>query len=205
MPRTITTPTETSSRKPRTPAPRVLQLDLHGTPQSWMPLEQAAVHYASGAVAWDAGLAPLATLRGGHNAATGRQSVLDVAPIIALRGVARINLFDVVPGLTKRRLLRRDRHTCAYCGGVFSEEILQCEHIVPQSRGGATSWTNLVAACAACNGYKAARLPEEAGMRLLFLPYVPSRYESFLLDGRNVRADVHEWLTRRLPKGSRLH
>ncbi|MBV7542254.1 HNH endonuclease [Acidovorax sp. sic0104] len=205
MPRTITTPTETSSRKPRTPAPRVLQLDLHGTPQSWMPLEQAAVHYASGAVAWDAGLAPLATLRGGHNAATGRQSVLDVAPIIALRGVARINLFDVVPGLTKRRLLRRDRHTCAYCGGVFSEEILQCEHIVPQSRGGATSWTNLVAACAACNGYKAARLPEEAGMRLLFLPYVPSRYESFLLDGRNVRADVHEWLARRLPKGSRLH
>ncbi|RZJ52138.1 MAG: HNH endonuclease, partial [Acidovorax sp.] len=182
-----------------------LQLDLHGTPQSWMPLEQAAVHYASGAVAWDAGLAPLATLRGGHNAATGRQSVLEVAPIIALRGVARINLFDVVPGLTKRRLLRRDRHTCAYCGGVFSDAVLQCEHIVPQSRGGATSWTNLVAACAACNGYKAARLPEEAGMRLLFLPYVPSRYESFLLDGRNVRADVHEWLAKRLPKGSRLH
>ncbi|CAN7241121.1 MULTISPECIES: HNH endonuclease [unclassified Acidovorax] len=205
MPRTTITPTEPSSRKPRTPAPRVLQLDLHGTPQSWMPLEQAAVHYASGAVAWDAGLAPLATLRGGHNAATGRQSVLEVAPIIALRGVARINLFDVVPGLTKRRLLRRDRHTCAYCGGVFSEDVLQCEHIVPQSRGGATSWTNLVAACAACNGYKAARLPEEAGMRLLFLPYVPSRYESFLLDGRNVRADVHEWLAKRLPKGSRLH
>ena len=198
MPRTTIT-------NPRAPAPRVLQLDLHGTPQSWMPLEQAAVHYASGAVAWDAGLAPLATLRGGHNAATGRQSVLEIAPIIALRGVARINLFDVVPGLTKRRLLRRDRHTCAYCGGVFSDDVLQCEHIVPQSRGGATSWTNLVAACAACNGYKAARLPEEAGMRLLFLPYVPSRYESFLLDGRNVRADVHEWLARRLPKGSRLH
>ena len=198
MPRTTIT-------NPRAPAPRVLQLDLHGTPQSWMPLEQAAVHYASGAVAWDAGLAPLATLRGGHNAATGRQSVLEIAPIIALRGVARINLFDVVPGFTKRRLLRRDRHTCAYCGGVFSDDVLQCEHIVPQSRGGATSWTNLVAACAACNGYKAARLPEEAGMRLLFLPYVPSRYESFLLDGRNVRADVHEWLARRLPKGSRLH
>ena len=198
MPRTTIT-------NPRAPAPRVLQLDLHGTPQSWMPLEQAAVHYASGAVAWDAGLAPLATLRGGHNAATGRQSVLEIAPIIALRGVARINLFDVVPGLTKRRLLRRDRHTCAYCGGVFSDDVLQCEHIVPQSRGGATSWTNLVAACAACNGYKAAGRPEEAGMRRVLLPYVPSRYESFLLDGRNVRADVHEWLARRLPKGSRLH
>lgn len=202
MPRTEP---ETLYRKPPAPTPRVLQLDLHGTPQSWMPLEQAAVHYASGAVAWDAGLEVLATLRGGHNAATGRQSVLEIAPIIALRGVSRINLFDVVPGLTKRRLLRRDRHTCAYCGGVFGDELLQCEHIVPQSRGGATSWTNLVAACAGCNGYKADRLPEEAGMRLLYLPYVPSRYESFLLDGRNVRADVHEWLAKRLPKGSRLH
>ncbi len=202
MPRTEP---ETPTRKPQAPTPRVLQLDLHGTPQSWMPLEQAAVHYASGAVAWDAGLEALATLRGGHNAATGRQSVLEIAPIIALRGVSRINLFDVVPGLTKRRLLRRDRHTCAYCGDVFAEEALQCEHIVPQSRGGATAWTNLVAACACCNGYKADRLPEEAGMRLLYLPYVPSRYESFLLDGRNVRADVHEWLAKRLPKGSRLH
>ena len=202
MPRTET---ETPSRSCLAARPRVLQLDLQGTPQAWMSLEQAAVHYAGGAVAWDAGLEALATLRGGHNAATGRQSVLEIAPIIALRGVSRINLFDVVPGLTKRRLLCRDRHTCAYCGGVFGEEVLQCEHIVPQSRGGPTSWPNLVAACAACNGYKADRLPEEAGMRLLYLPYVPSRYESFLLDGRNVRADVHEWLARRLPRGSRLH
>lgn len=202
MPRTEP---ETPTRKPQAPTPRVLQLDLQGTPQSWMPLEQAAVHYASGAVAWDAGLEALATLRGGHNAATGRQSLLQIAPIIALRGVSRVNLFDVVPGLTKRRLLRRDRHTCAYCGDAFGEEVLQCEHIVPQSRGGATSWTNLVAACAGCNGYKADRLPEEAGMRLLYLPYVPSRYESFLLDGRNVRADVHEWLAKRLPRNSRLH
>ena len=40
-------------------------------------------------------------------------------------------------------------------------------------------------------------------MPLVYLPYVPSRYEDFLLRGRNVRADVHEWLSARLPKGSR--
>ena len=57
--------------------------------------------------------------------------------------------------------------------------------------------------CAACNGRKAARTPEEARMPLLYLPYVPSRYEDFLLAGRHIRADVHDWLAARLPKGSR--
>ena len=42
------------------------------------------------------------------------------------------------------------------------------------ARGGRWSWTNLVSACAACNGRKADRTPEEAGMPLVYLPYVPS-------------------------------
>lgn len=41
-------------------------------------------------------------------------------------------------------------------------------------------------------------------MPLVYLPYVPSRFESFLLDGRAIRADVHDWLAARLPRGSRL-
>lgn len=182
----------------------VLQLDIQGTPQAWITLEHAACQVAAGAVAWVEGDGPLRTLRGGWNAATGRQSLLEIYPIVALRGASRVNLFDIVPALSKPRLLRRDRFTCAYCGGVFAERELQCEHIVPASRGGATGWMNLVAACAACNGAKADRTPEEARMPLLYLPYVPSRFESFLLDGRAIRADVHQWLAARLPKGSRL-
>jgi hypothetical protein len=150
------------------------------------------------------GVLPLATLRGGFNVVRGVQSRIEVAPIIALRGASKINLFDVVPGVTKGKLVRRDRHTCAYCAGVFHERDLQCEHVLPESRGGPWTWTNLVSACAVCNNRKAARTPEEAGMPLVYLPYVPSRFENFLLEGRNIRADVHEWLARRLPKGSRL-
>ncbi|TWO70852.1 HNH endonuclease [Caenimonas sedimenti] len=182
----------------------VLQLDIQGTPQAWIGLEEAALHYAGGSVAWQEGAGPLAVLRGGYNVAAGRQSLLEIHPIIALRGHAKLNLFEVTPGLTRLKLFRRDRHTCAYCGEVFAERDLQCEHIVPASRGGAASWMNLVAACAPCNGRKADRTPEEARMPLLFLPYVPSRFESFLLEGRPIRADVHEWLAARLPKGSRL-
>ena len=76
--------------------------------------------------------------------------------------------------------------------------------LVPESRGGRCTWMNLVTACGPCNGRKADRMPEEAGMPLHFLPYVPSRFEDFLLEGRHIRADVHEWLAARLPKGSRL-
>lgn len=183
----------------------VLQLDIQGTPQAWISLESAASHYATGAVAWEVGDTPLATLRGGYNVVSGRQSVLDVAPIIAVRGQAKLNLFDVPIGVAKDKLLRRDRFTCAYCGQVHADRELQAEHIVPQSRGGGYTWMNLVAACAECNLRKADRTPEEAGMPLLYLPYQPSRFEAFLLEGRRIRADVHEWLAARLPKHSRLN
>jgi hypothetical protein len=185
--------------------PSVLQLDIQGTPQAWIGLEQAALHYATGSVAWEEGSGPLATLRGGFNSVTGRQSAIQVAPIIALRGQARVNLFDIAPGVSKDKLLRRDRFTCAYCGQVHAERELQAEHIVPASRGGAYSWMNLVAACGPCNARKANRTPEQARMPLLYLPYVPSRFETFLLEGRRIRADVHDWLAARLPKHSRLH
>jgi HNH endonuclease len=184
--------------------PQVLQLDMQGTPQAWISVQEAALHYATDGVVWCDGQGPLATLRGGFNVARGVQSVLEIAPIIAVRGVPKLNLFDVTPGFSKAKLLKRDRYTCAYCGDVFGERDLQCEHILPVSRGGAWVWTNLVAACAACNGRKADRTPEEARMPLLYLPYTPSRFEDFLLVGRHIRADVHEWLAARLPRGSRL-
>ncbi len=182
----------------------VLQLDIQGTPQAWISIEHAATQHAAGAVAWFEGAGPLRTLHGGWNVATQRQSQIEVYPIIALRGAARVNLFDVEPAVAKEKLFRRDRATCAYCGFRFPERDLQCEHILPESRGGAWSWMNLVTACATCNGRKAARTPEEARMPLLYLPYVPSRFEDFLLAGRNIRADVHDWLAMRLPKASRL-
>lgn len=182
----------------------VLQLDIQGTPQAWISTEHAAVHLATGSVAWVLGEVPLRTLRGGHHAQTGQRSTLEVYPIIALNGAARVDLFRVVPVITRLKLFRRDLCTCAYCGQQFAETLLQCEHIQPQSRGGPASWMNLVSACARCNGLKADRTPEEARMPLLYLPYVPSRFEDFLLEGRRIRADVHQWLASRLPKGSRL-
>jgi len=89
----------------------VLQLDLQGTPQAWISLEHAALHVATGSVAWVDGDGPLASLRGGFNVARGRQSIIDVHPIMALHGASRVNLFDVVPAFSKGKLFRRDRMT----------------------------------------------------------------------------------------------
>lgn len=125
----------------------MLQLDIQGTPQAWISLEHAALHVATGSVAWVDGNGPLATLRGGFNVARGRQSIIDVHPIQALHGASKVNLFDVGPSFCKLKLFRRDRMSCAYCGQRFAERELQCEHIVPQARGGRWSWMNLVTAC----------------------------------------------------------
>jgi 5-methylcytosine-specific restriction endonuclease McrA len=71
--------------------------------------------------------------------------------------------------LTKRALLLRDDFTCAYCRR--RGETL--DHVVPRSRGGTHSWTNLVAACVRCNNKKADHLLEEIGWTLSFEPYEP--------------------------------
>ncbi|MDX9970155.1 MAG: HNH endonuclease, partial [Hydrogenophaga sp.] len=84
--------------------PQVLQLDIQGTPQAWITPEQAALHYATEDVAWTIGDTPLITLRGGFNAHLGRQSMLEIAPIIALCGCARVNLHEVAPTVTRRKL-----------------------------------------------------------------------------------------------------
>lgn len=102
-------------------ARKVLQLDIQGTPQAWITAEQAALHYATDTVAWEEGQSPLVTLRGGWNVASGRQSQLVIHPIIALRGTPAINLFDVMPTVTKPKLLRRDRYLRLLCAGVPGE------------------------------------------------------------------------------------
>jgi hypothetical protein len=116
----------------------VLQLDIQGTPQAWIGLEQAALHYAAGCVIWEDGAGPLATLRGGWNVAAGRQSQIEVAPIVAVRGQARLNLLEITPSVTKSKLLRRDRHTWRIAA-TGSVRPCRSSTSCADSRGGAYS------------------------------------------------------------------
>ena len=88
-----------------------------------------------------------------------------------IRYVKTTFLYAQSPAWSKRGVLRRDHHRCAYCKGK-AETV---DHLLPQSRGGRNTWLNTVAACAGCNHRKANRTPAEAGMRLAVTPYEPSR------------------------------
>ena len=75
--------------------------------------------------------------------------------------------------ITRRAVFARDNWTCQYCG---SRSSLTVDHVVPRSKGGLSSWENIVASCAPCNRRKGNALPRQAGMRLLRQPRTPSAH-----------------------------
>jgi 5-methylcytosine-specific restriction endonuclease McrA len=182
----------------------VLQLDVSGRPQAWISAKEAAVIYASDGVAWTLG-ETFFVLRGGTQRRTGLQSRIEVHPIIAVRGSVPSRAWRQTPALSNPKLFARDRGVCAYCGHHFHVDELTREHIVPTSRGGLDSWMNCITACRPCNGHKGSRLPEEAHMGLLYLPYVPNLHEDMILRGRRILADQMDFLLASVPRHSRLH
>lgn len=77
------------------------------------------------------------------------------------------------PKCNRRNLFIRDGKTCQYCGKKGDYSDFEIEHIMPQSRGGKTTWENVVLSCTACNQKKRNRTPDEAGMSLLRKPFKP--------------------------------
>lgn len=181
----------------------VLQLDCSGRPQAWVTAREAAVLYATDAVAWTLG-EPFRVLRGGIQRSSGRQSRLALHPIVAVHGAVPSRAWRTVPSLSNTKLFARDRSLCAYCGHRFAFDQLTREHIVPTSRGGRDSWTNCITACRSCNGRKGNRLPEESGMHPLYVPYTPSLHEDMILRGRRILSDQMEFLLAGVPRHSRL-
>ena len=82
---------------------------------------------------------------------------------------------------SKMNILYRDDHVCQYCGykqethsAAHKSKRLTIDHVIPQCKGGETSFLNCVAACQECNSKKADMSAAEAGMKLLRKPFVPS-------------------------------
>lgn len=182
--------------------PRILIIDSHGQPVRWALMARAARYYAAGKVVTDLG-EMLFSMTGGTQDLTGLRSEFITSSIVMIRGRHRVPYGHAHVGLTKYRLFLRDRQICAYCGGKFAESDLTVEHIVPVSRGGQHVWTNVVTACRSCNTRKGNRLPEEARMPLLYVPYAVCRNEGFILSNRRILADQMAFLQATLPRHSR--
>lgn len=59
----------------------------------------------------------------------------------------------------RSRIFERDDYTCRYCGERGGK--LECDHVIPHSRGGPDTDDNLVTACFKCNRSKKDKTPEE--------------------------------------------
>ncbi|MDP6530453.1 MAG: HNH endonuclease, partial [Arenicellales bacterium] len=135
-------------------------------------------------------------------------SALEVYSIICTIGQSRAHLKRLptyTPPLNNVTLFRRDANLCLYCGGCFRNLELSRDHVRPISRGGVDKWQNVVSACRRCNHHKGNRLPEEAGMQLLAVPFVPTHAEYIYLSGKRILADQMEFLLAHFPRNSLLH
>lgn len=92
---------------------------------------------------------------------------------------------------TRNNIFHRDDHTCQYCGRRLPARELTLDHIVPRSRGGLSTWRNLVVACFPCNDRKGDRLLREVGMTLLREPRRP-KWSAYLA-ARRGRRNHESW------------
>ena len=99
-------------------------------------------------------------------------AVMHVPHVIRL--VNYVNVPRSVVKFSRKNVLIRDRHRCQYCRREFPTALLTLDHVVPLSRGGATTWENVVTACKKCNNRKGNRLVSEAKMWLERQPKTPS-------------------------------
>lgn len=182
---------------------QVLRTDASGMPLEWIDYRAAVRLYYSEQVAYTCGTL-LYKVHGGYNAITGLRSILEVNSIVATYGHNR-SLHDAyIPPLSNATLFNRDAHLCLYCGEHFRHSLLSRDHVTPISKGGADCWSNVVTACKRCNNHKAGRTPEQAGMELLAVPFVPTHAEYIFLKGRRVLADQMEFLKAHFPRTSPL-
>jgi len=113
--------------------------------------------------------------------------------------VIRLLRYNRVPRggvrLNRRNVLLRDDFSCQYCGGQFPHSQLSLDHVMPRSRGGDSSWENLVCACIKCNVRKGARTPKEASMDLSRKPKRPRRSPILLAKLQNPKYESWKiWL-----------
>ena len=93
---------------------------------------------------------------------------------------------------TRKNILLRDRYQCQYCGVRCTHNSATIDHVMPRSKGGKTTWSNVVVACHPCNRKKGNRLLERISMRLKRKPRRPSWKE--LMADEDGKEPNHEWL-----------
>lgn len=125
--------------------------------------------------------------------------VRSVRASLRLPSVVALTSYVHVPRkvpFTRANLWLRDGGACAYCKEPLATSEVTFDHVIPRSRGGGSSWENIVCACSACNGRKGDRLPSECRMHPDPSPAKPSQAALAKSAARLVRAAPapRDWL-----------
>ena len=104
------------------------------------------------------------------------------SPSLTIKLPSVISLKEYVPlqpnpAFTRFNVFLRDNFKCQYCHNKYPVKKLTFDHLIPKSRGGKTSWENVVSACTKCNFEKGHRTLEETDLRLFKFPSQPSAKE----------------------------
>jgi len=110
--------------------------------------------------------------------------------VILLQGYDRVPRRYV--RFSRFNIYARDQNRCQYCGRQFSRSELNLDHVVPRSRGGTSTWENVVCSCHRCNRMKGGRTPAEAGIRLIRQPRRP-QWTPFMTETFSLRR-YKEWM-----------
>ncbi|MBI1206976.1 MAG: HNH endonuclease [Azospirillum sp.] len=116
-------------------------------------------------------------------------------PVPSVVALKRYKSLDGYPAFTRYNIYCRDGWICQYCLQRFAAHDLTFDHVIPRSRGGRTTWENVVAACGPCNLYKGNRTLREVGMVLHRKPRRPTRRELAFTAGPQAFDSVHHsWI-----------
>ena len=95
-------------------------------------------------------------------------AAIKLPSVIALKQYVRPSAF---PAFTRFNVFLRDRFACQYCG---ARDELTFDHVIPRSKGGLTTWENVVAACSPCNLRKGDKMPAAVDMFPMQKAYAPT-------------------------------
>ena len=104
------------------------------------------------------------------------------SPSTSLRLPSVVSLKDYIPlpekaAFTRFNVFLRDKFLCQYCSKSFKVEELTFDHVIPKSKGGKTSWDNVVTSCRICNTMKGNKSLKKIGVKLKSSPHTPNNFE----------------------------
>ena len=93
-----------------------------------------------------------------------------------------VSLKDYIPlpekaAFTRFNVFLRDKFLCQYCSKSFKVEELTFDHVIPKSKGGKTTWDNVVTSCRFCNTMKGNKSLKKIGVKLKSNPHTPNNFE----------------------------